>query len=99
MSGPTSCGHESSRDFATQNNWTADVGSGSKAAHLFNGRLSAFARCGHGAAALADPKMKVRRAELGTTPFMLSSTDFGKFVAEETEKWAKVIRAANIKPQ
>ena len=50
-------------------------------------------------AALADPKMKVRLAELGTTPFMLSSTDFGKFIADETEKWAKVIRAANIKMQ
>ena len=49
-------------------------------------------------AALADPKMKVRLAELGSTPFMLSSTDFGKFIADETEKWAKVIRAANIKP-
>jgi tripartite-type tricarboxylate transporter receptor subunit TctC len=50
-------------------------------------------------AALADPKMKVRLAELGSTPFMLSSTDFGKLIADETEKWAKVIRAANIKPQ
>jgi tripartite-type tricarboxylate transporter receptor subunit TctC len=50
-------------------------------------------------AALADPKMKVRLAEMGTTPFMLSSTDFGNFIADETEKWAKVIRAANIKPQ
>jgi hypothetical protein len=29
----------------------------------------------------------------------VSSTDFGKFIADETEKWAKVIRAANIKPQ
>ena len=50
-------------------------------------------------AALADPKMKARLAELGSTPFMLSSTDFGKLIAAETEKWAKVIRTANIKPE
>ena len=48
-------------------------------------------------AALADAKMKVRLAQLGTTPFMLSSTDFGKFIADETEKWSKVIRVAGIK--
>jgi tripartite-type tricarboxylate transporter receptor subunit TctC len=50
-------------------------------------------------AALADPKMKARLAELGGTPFASSPTDFAKFVADDTAKWAKVIRAANIKPQ
>jgi tripartite-type tricarboxylate transporter receptor subunit TctC len=50
-------------------------------------------------AALADPKMKARLAELGGTPFTSSPTDFAKFVADDTAKWAKVIRAANIKPQ
>jgi tripartite-type tricarboxylate transporter receptor subunit TctC len=50
-------------------------------------------------AALADPKLKVRVAELGATVFAGSQTDFGKFIADETEKWAKVIRAANIKPE
>ena len=50
-------------------------------------------------AALADPKMRARLAELGGTPFASSPTDFAKFVADDTAKWAKVIRAANIKPQ
>ena len=49
-------------------------------------------------AALADPKMKARLADLGGTVFAGSPADFGKFIADETEKWAKVIRAANIKP-
>jgi tripartite-type tricarboxylate transporter receptor subunit TctC len=50
-------------------------------------------------AALADPKIKGRLAELGGTPFASSPADFTKFVADDTAKWAKVIRAANIKPQ
>jgi tripartite-type tricarboxylate transporter receptor subunit TctC len=50
-------------------------------------------------AALADPKMRARLAELGGTSFANSPTDFAKFVADDTAKWAKVIRAANIKPQ
>ena len=49
--------------------------------------------------ALADHKIKARLADLGSTPLVGSATDFGKLMAEETEKWAKVIRAANIKPQ
>jgi hypothetical protein len=43
--------------------------------------------------------MKARLAELGATVIEGSSADFGKLIAEETEKWAKVIRAANIKAQ
>src|SRR5215470_5230202 len=50
-------------------------------------------------AALADPKMKARIADLGGAPFVLSPADFGKLISEDTEKWAKVIRAANIKPE
>ena len=69
-------------------------------------------------AALDDPKMKARLADLGGTPlpgspaqfgkliaeeggtvFAGSPADFGKFIADETEKWAKVIRAANIKAE
>jgi tripartite-type tricarboxylate transporter receptor subunit TctC len=47
---------------------------------------------------LADPKMKTRLAELG--PVLPGSpADFGKLIADETEKWGKVIRAANIKPE
>jgi tripartite-type tricarboxylate transporter receptor subunit TctC len=49
-------------------------------------------------AGLADPKLKARLADFGGTPLVLSPADFGKFIAQETEKWAKVIRAANIKP-
>jgi tripartite-type tricarboxylate transporter receptor subunit TctC len=50
-------------------------------------------------AGLADPKMKERFADMGGTVLPGSPADFGKFIAEETEKWAKVIRAANIKPE
>jgi tripartite-type tricarboxylate transporter receptor subunit TctC len=50
-------------------------------------------------ASLADPTMKARLADLGGIPIAGSPSDFGKLIADETEKWAKVIRAANIKPQ
>ncbi len=50
-------------------------------------------------AALADPNMKARLADLGGTVFAGSLAGFGKFIAEETEKWGKVIRTANIKPE
>ena len=46
--------------------------------------------------ALADPKMKARLSELGVTALPGSPAAFGKLIAEETEKWSKVIRAANI---
>ena len=49
-------------------------------------------------AALADPKMKARLADLGGTVLAGSPSDFGKLISDETEKWGKVIRAANIKP-
>jgi tripartite-type tricarboxylate transporter receptor subunit TctC len=48
-------------------------------------------------AILADPKMKARLADLGGTVLPGSPDDFGKLIAEETEKWGKVIRTANIK--
>jgi tripartite-type tricarboxylate transporter receptor subunit TctC len=50
-------------------------------------------------AGLADPKIKARLAELGGTTFVGSPADFSKLIADETEKWGKVIRAANIKPE
>src|SRR6266516_842719 len=50
-------------------------------------------------AALADPNMKKRLTDLGGAVFAGSPADFGKFIADETEKWGKVIRAANIKPE
>ena len=49
-------------------------------------------------ASLADPQVKARLADLGATTLGGSAADFGKLIAEETEKWSKVIRAANIKP-
>jgi tripartite-type tricarboxylate transporter receptor subunit TctC len=50
-------------------------------------------------AGLDDPKLRARLADLGGTALPGSPADFGKLIAEETEKWAKVIRAANIKPE
>jgi len=50
-------------------------------------------------AALADPKFKARLAALDGTVLGGSPADFGKLIADETEKWGKVIRAANIRPQ
>jgi len=50
-------------------------------------------------AALADPGIKARLADLGLTVFAGSPADFGKLIAEETEKWGKVIKFANIKPE
>ena len=50
-------------------------------------------------AALADPQLKARFADLGGTVIAGSPSDFGSFVATETEKWAKVVRFAGIKPE
>jgi tripartite-type tricarboxylate transporter receptor subunit TctC len=50
-------------------------------------------------AGLFDSKLGARLADLGGIPLQGLPGDFGKLIAEETEKWAKVIRAANIKPE
>jgi tripartite-type tricarboxylate transporter receptor subunit TctC len=50
-------------------------------------------------AGLANPKIKAQLAELGGTVLAGSPADFGKLIEDETEKWGKVIRAANIKPE
>ena len=50
-------------------------------------------------ACIADPKLKARLADLGSTPLAGSPADFGKFIADETEKWVKVIKFANIKAE
>jgi tripartite-type tricarboxylate transporter receptor subunit TctC len=50
-------------------------------------------------AGVADPKMKARFVDLGGIAITGSPGDFGKLIADETEKWAKVITAAGIKPQ
>jgi tripartite-type tricarboxylate transporter receptor subunit TctC len=50
-------------------------------------------------AALADPKLKARLADLGGTPTPMTPAEFGKRIADETEKWGKVVRFAGIKPE
>jgi tripartite-type tricarboxylate transporter receptor subunit TctC len=48
---------------------------------------------------LADPAIKARIANLGGMPFIASPADLAKFVTEQTEERAKIVRAANIKPE
>jgi tripartite-type tricarboxylate transporter receptor subunit TctC len=50
-------------------------------------------------AGLADPKVKTRFADLGVTVLAGSPADFGRFIADETEKWGKVVKFAGIKPE
>jgi tripartite-type tricarboxylate transporter receptor subunit TctC len=50
-------------------------------------------------AGLADPKLNARLAELGGTPLPGTPAEFGKLIADETEKWGKVVRAAHMKPE
>jgi tripartite-type tricarboxylate transporter receptor subunit TctC len=50
-------------------------------------------------AGLADPKIRMRLADLGAIPFMTSPSGFATFIADETEKWGKVIKFAGIKPE
>ena len=50
-------------------------------------------------ATLTDPKFVAKLAEFGATPLRGSPADFRKLIVDETEKWGKVIRAANIKPE
>jgi tripartite-type tricarboxylate transporter receptor subunit TctC len=49
------------------------------------------------AACLADPKMKGRFADLGASVLVGTAADFGRLIVEETEKWGKLIRLANVK--
>jgi tripartite-type tricarboxylate transporter receptor subunit TctC len=49
--------------------------------------------------AIADPGMKARLAAIGGEPLPGTPADFGKLIAEETEKWAKVVQAAGLKPE
>jgi tripartite-type tricarboxylate transporter receptor subunit TctC len=50
-------------------------------------------------AAIADPALRKRLEALGGEPLPGSPADFGRLIAEETEKWAKVVSAAGLKPE
>ncbi len=50
-------------------------------------------------AGLADPAFKAKLTDLGGTPVALTPAEFGNFIAAEKDKWAKVVKFANIKPQ
>jgi tripartite-type tricarboxylate transporter receptor subunit TctC len=50
-------------------------------------------------AAVDDPKISGRLAELGANAFPASPAEFGKFIADETEKWAKVVKFSGARPQ
>jgi tripartite-type tricarboxylate transporter receptor subunit TctC len=50
-------------------------------------------------AGLADPAIKARITDLGNVPLPLSPAEYAKLLADETEKWGKVVRAANIKAE
>ena len=52
-----------------------------------------------GGADIADPNMTARLVDLGGTVLALSPADFGKLIADDTEKWGKVMRAASIKAE
>ena len=54
-----------------------------------------FCSCG----IITDPKIKSRITDTGGTVLPGSPADFGKLIADETEKWAKVIKSAGIKPE
>ena len=48
-------------------------------------------------AGLADAKIKGRLADLGAVPTVMTQAEFGRFVADEVEKWGKVVRAAHLR--
>jgi tripartite-type tricarboxylate transporter receptor subunit TctC len=50
------------------------------------------------AAAVADPKLRARFADLGAASMAMSPTDFGKLLREDTEKWGEVVKTAKITP-
>ncbi len=51
------------------------------------------------AAVLGDPKVKTRLVDVGAKPFAQSPEDFRRFLADETERWSKVVRFAGMKPE
>jgi tripartite-type tricarboxylate transporter receptor subunit TctC len=49
-------------------------------------------------AVLADPAIKAKLLDLGAEPMLMTPAEFGKYIADETEKWGKVVKFAHIKP-
>jgi tripartite-type tricarboxylate transporter receptor subunit TctC len=92
-SGRAACARSGS---VRQRDWTlcptfAGIGAPKDTAASIVDKLNAEVNAG-----LADPMIKAGIVELGGAPMPLAVADFGKLIAEETEKWAKVIRTANI---
>ena len=50
-------------------------------------------------AAVADPKLRAQFRELGVSPMSMAPAEFGQLIADQTEKWGKVIKVADIKPE
>jgi tripartite-type tricarboxylate transporter receptor subunit TctC len=50
-------------------------------------------------AGLANPSIQARLLEIGTIPMIVTTAEFGAYISAETEKWAKVVKAAGIKPE
>ena len=50
-------------------------------------------------AGLSDPKIKARFADVGATALLGSPAELGKLIADETEKWSKVVKFAGVKPE
>ena len=65
----------------------------------FAGAEGLYFRAVENNAGLADSKLKAQFADLGSVPSPTTPAEFGKFIADKTEKWTKVILVANIKPE
>ena len=48
---------------------------------------------------LANPTIRARLADVGTIPMIFTAAEFGAYIAAESEKWAKVVKFAGIKPE
>ena len=75
---------------STQNGIGAPKGTATAIIEKLNKEISA---------AVVDPDINARFVAIGTEPVSMTPSDFGRFLADETEKWAKVIKFANIKPE